>query len=106
MRPFSATTFLSLALTLFCATATHASEPERLPITTLMMRDQVITIANGSNGLLYTVSTLDGKELDTHLDDAQLQAKYPDLYESIRPAIANTEAQSNIMIWGGLQHVK
>ncbi|NJM72481.1 MAG: hypothetical protein HC862_21240 [Scytonema sp. RU_4_4] len=104
MRQISVTTFLILvASAFFASAATRAWEHQSL--TTLVMRDRVITIKNSPNGLSYTVSTQDGTVLDTQLSDAQLQAKYPEVYDTVRPAIANSEKTGGSMIWGGTQHV-
>ena len=71
--------------------------------------DRVVTIKNSPNGLSYTVSTQNGTVLDAQLNEAQLQAKYPEVYDNIRPAIANSEKTGGSMIWGGIwrgtQHV-
>ncbi|WP_017316353.1 hypothetical protein [Mastigocladopsis repens] len=105
MRRISAVTLLILAFSILFTTATHASE--HLPLTTLVMRDRVITINFGSNGLLYTVSTQDGTVLDAQLSDAQLQAKYPEIYDDVRPAIADSNKTDGpiIMMWGETEHI-
>jgi hypothetical protein len=103
MRRMLVATFSFLAFSVFSATATRASEHQ--PLTTLIMRDRVITIHNDSKGLSYTVRTQDGTVLDAQLNEAQLQAKYPDVYDTVRPAIANSEKTGGSMIWGGIQHV-
>jgi hypothetical protein len=69
------------------------------------MRDRVITINNSPKGLSYTVKTQDGTVLDAQLSDAQLQAKYPEVYDNVRPAMAGSEKTGGTMIWGGTQHV-
>jgi hypothetical protein len=96
----SVATFFILVLSVFFTTATRAEEHQ--PLTSLVMRDRVITIHNGSNGLSYTVRTQDGAVLDAQLNEAQLQAKYPDVYDTVRPAIANSEKTGGSMIWGGI----
>lgn len=115
MRRMSVATLLILALSVVFTTPTRASEHQ--PLTTLVMRDRVITIHNGPKGLSYTVSTQDGTVLDAQLSDAQLQAKYPEVYDNVRPAIARQGAGLRpiadsdktdgpvIMMWGGTQHV-
>ncbi|MGH8000113.1 MAG: hypothetical protein ACREPR_11930 [Brasilonema sp.] len=104
MRRISVTTFLILVVSAFFATAaTRASEDQSL--TTLVMRDRLITIKNSPNGLSYTVSTQDGAVLDAQLSDAQLQAKYPEVYDTVRPAIANSKKTGGSIIWGGTHHV-
>ena len=90
MRQISAATLLILALCMFRATATRADV--RLPLTRLVMREHVVTITNGRDGLLYSLSTKNSTVLDANLSSAQLEAKYPDVYENIRPAIASSKA--------------
>jgi hypothetical protein len=43
--------------------------------------------------------------LDAQLSDAQLQAKYPEVYDNVRPAMAGSEKTGDTIIWGGTQHV-
>ncbi len=102
MRQISAATLLVLAFSLFFPTATYSNDDERLAITHLVMRDRVITINSTSNGLLYSVSTKDGAVLDANLSESQLQAKYPDVYDNVRPAIASEEATENVIPWAGM----
>jgi exo-beta-1,3-glucanase (GH17 family) len=103
MRRISVATLVVLALSVLFSTATRASEHQ--PLTTLVLRDRVITINNGPKGLSYTVKTQDGTVLDAQLSDAQLQAKYPEVYDNVRPAMAGSEKTGGTMIWGGTQHV-
>ncbi|NEQ27801.1 MAG: hypothetical protein F6K28_54155 [Microcoleus sp. SIO2G3] len=103
MRSMSVATLLILGLSVVFSTATRASEHQ--PLTTLVMRDRVITINNSPKGLSYTVKTQDGTVLDAQLSDAQLQAKYPEVYDNLRPAMAGSEKTGGTMIWGGTQHV-
>jgi hypothetical protein len=100
MRQLPIATFLVLAFSLFFAHATHADE--RIPITHLIMRDRTITIATAPNGLVYSVSTKDGTVIDANLSEAQLQAKYPEVYEKVRPAIANSEESNTVIPWAGI----
>jgi hypothetical protein len=105
----SVAALLILGLSVVFTTATEASEHQ--PLTTLVMRDRVITIKNSPHGLSYTLSTQNGTILDAQLSDTQLQAKYPEVYDNIRPAmaqsarqraIANSEKTGGSMIWGGI----
>jgi exo-beta-1,3-glucanase (GH17 family) len=113
MRRISVATLVVLALSVVFSNATRASEQQ--PLTTLVVRDcakgsaacsdRVITINNSPKGLSYTVKTQDGTVLDAQLSDAQLQAKYPEVYDNVRPAMAGSEKTGGTMIWGGTQHV-
>lgn len=104
MRKVSIATLLVLALSVFFATATRASEQtsERPAITRLVLRDRTIVISSGSDGLVYSVSTPDGTVVDANLSEEQLQAKYPDVYDNIRPAIAGSEESENVTPWAGM----
>ncbi|GAB1538828.1 hypothetical protein NUACC21_14920 [Scytonema sp. NUACC21] len=102
MRKLPVAPLLILALSVFFTTATWASDNP--PLTTFVMRDRKITITNTPNGLAYTVSSIDGKVLDDKLNDAQLQAKYPEVYDAVRPAMADGN-QTNPMMSGGTEPV-
>jgi cell division septal protein FtsQ len=66
------------------------------------MRDRVIVIASDPNGLLYSVTTKNGTVLDANLSEEQLLAQYPDVYQNLRPAIANTKASKSVIEWAGM----
>jgi hypothetical protein len=66
------------------------------------MRDRTITVTSDSNGLLYSVSTKDGTVLNANLREEQLQAKYPDVYENVRPAIASDKVTDSVIPWAGM----
>lgn len=100
MRRMSAAAFLVLALSVFFATTTRADEQP--VITQLVMRDRVITITSDSDGILYSISTKDGTVLEANLSEAQLQAKYPEVYDHVRPAIADKEVIENVIPWAGM----
>ncbi|NJK52813.1 MAG: hypothetical protein HC936_08205 [Leptolyngbyaceae cyanobacterium SU_3_3] len=58
----------------------------------LLLRDRVITITSAQNKLRYSVETRDGQVLADDLTEAQLEARHPELYQQIRPAIAQPQA--------------
>nr|WP_155751752.1 hypothetical protein [Scytonema sp. UIC 10036] len=99
----SVTLLLILGSSVFFATTTRASE--KLPLTTLDLRDHQITINSTPNGFAYTVRSSDGTILDAQLNDTQLQAKYPDIYDAVRPAMADGKGTNDVKVWGGTQHV-
>lgn len=102
MRKLSVTFLFILGFSVFFTTTTRASE--KLPLSTLVLRDHTITINSTPNGFVYTVKSLNGNVLDTQLNDTQLQAKYPEIYDAIRPAMADGKGTNN-GTWGGTQHV-
>ncbi|KAF3886091.1 MULTISPECIES: hypothetical protein [Nostocales] len=104
MRKLSVTLLLILGFSVFFATATRASE--KLPLTTLVLRDHKITINTTPNGFAYTViRASDGTVLDAQLNDTQLQAKYPEIYDAVRPSMADGKETNDATVWGGTQHV-
>lgn len=94
MRRTSGAMLFALLISFFATTTTRADDQH--VINHLVMRERVITISQNSNGeLLYSVSSQDGRVLDANLKQEQLQAKYPEIHESIRPAIAGEAEKSN-----------
>lgn len=108
MRKISIATFLILGFAIASATATNASDSlktsvaEPLVISRLVMRDRIITISSQPTGLVYSVSSKDGTVIDASLSEAQLVAKYPEVYDHLRPAIANPDASKDVMPWAGM----
>lgn len=110
MRKISVATFLILGCAIVSATATNASDAaktsisEPVTISRLVMRDRIITISSHPTGLVYSVSTKDGTVIDASLSEAQLVAKYPDVYDQLRPAIANPDASKDVKVspWAGM----
>lgn len=100
MRHMSVATLLILAVSVLFSTASHAEEP--LAITCLVMRDHVVAITSGSEGLLYSLSMNDGTVLDANLREVQLAEKHPEVYEQVRPAIASPEATPGDIVWAGM----
>ncbi|KAM3110586.1 hypothetical protein ACKFKH_05280 [Phormidesmis sp. 146-20] len=71
---------------LLSATALR-SEPSPT-ISRLVLRDRIVVITSVQKGLLYSVKTDRGEVLDANLSEAQLEAKHPELYQKLRPAVA------------------
>lgn len=103
MRKLSVTLLLILGFSVFFATTTRASE--KLPLTTLVLRDHKVTITSTPNGFAYTVRSSDGTILDAQLNDTQLQAKHPEIYDAVRPAMADGKGTNDATGSGGTQHV-
>lgn len=100
MRQMSVAALLILVGTMLFSTATSASE--LLAITRLVMRDRVVAITSGQNGLQYSVTMKDGTVLDANLSEAQLKEKHPVVYEQVRPAVASGEATPGVIQWAGM----
>lgn len=76
-----------------------SSAQEQKTITRLVLRDYEITISQGVDGVTqYDVHGNDGQALDVALDVSQFQAKYPNVYDSLQPAIARDAMDSDSMI--------
>lgn len=100
MRQMSVAALLILVGSMLFSTATRASEP--LAITRLVMRDRVVAITSGPDGLQYSVTMKDGTVLDANLSEAQLAQKHPVVYEQVRPAVASREATPGVIQWAGM----
>lgn len=99
MRQNSVVALLILVVSsIIFSTVARAEEP--VVITRLTMRDRVISITSGLEGLQYSVLMKDGTVLAANLSEAQLAQKHPDVYEQVRPAIAG--AATLVPIWAGM----
>ena len=65
------------------------------------MRDRIVVITSNPDGLKYSILNKDGSVLDAKLSEDQLAQKHPDVYERVRPAIAN-EATPDVIPWAGM----
>jgi hypothetical protein len=94
-------TFLISSFSLLLATATYANELEKAAVVTrLQMQDKTILIKNNGDGLKYSVKTKDGTVVSANLTESELAKKHPDLYETIRPSVASSNAYPGI--WAGM----
>lgn len=101
MRLISAATLLSLALAIGGATATYAEENPT--VVKLVMRDRVVHVTSTPDQVVYSVQTRDGKVLDANLSGEELQAKHPEVYNTLRPAIANgKDTHLQMSPWAGV----
>lgn len=61
-------------------------------ITRLVVREGTVLVSQDSEGeLRYSLIGHDGDRIETNIPEAQLAAKYPDIYDRFHPAIADTE---------------
>jgi len=68
-------------------------------ITRLVLRDYQITISSGADGATqYGIYAHSGEPIDTELNLEQLQANYPEIYNSLRPAVARDSQDADQMI--------
>lgn len=88
---------LSIALTAVSLLSRNAIA-EQVTITRLVLRNYEIEISQSVNGeTLYDVSSLNGQARDLDLSEGQMQAKYPEVYDHLRPAVAD-ESSSMLMM--------
>ena len=77
------------SLLLVAVPAPEATSSSSAPITRLILRDYEVVISSGANGLTqYDVYSASGEAMNVGLTSAQLQAAYPAVYDSLRPAVA------------------
>lgn len=79
----------------------HASSPEvMLPVIVILeTRNEVVSIISGHEGLIYTVTTKDGRIVGQNLYEQELQSKLPDIYHFLKTSYANYGRSS--AAWGG-----
>jgi hypothetical protein len=84
MRSLFIASFSIVILTVFSANAAE------LPINLvrLELRDRSITVTSTSDGIRYTIRAQDGTIIAAQLNEADLQAKHPEVYEKVKEAIA------------------
>ena len=80
----------------------HAVSPEViLPvIVNLETRNEVVSIISGHEGLIYTVTTKDGRILGQNLYEQELQARLPNIYHFLKTSYANNGRNS--AAWSGI----
>lgn len=93
--------FITLTLSFVGAIATAVRAENRSTITQLELRDRIVKITSSSQGLNYSVLFQDGAMLDANLDENQLAEKHPELYERVRPAVAQENSHPDAMLWMG-----
>ena len=96
-----ATLLLALSTPLICASSMPSRQLERqATITRLIARNYNLTISQGANGeFRYDLNSPDGQLLDFNLNEEQLQSKYPEIYDHLRPAYASdAESFDNMLL--------
>jgi hypothetical protein len=80
----------------------YADSPEvMLPvIVNLETRNEVVSIISGHEGLIYTVTTKDGRILGKNLYEQELQTKLPNIYHFLKTSYANDGRSS--VAWAGI----
>ena len=80
----------------------HTGSPEvKLPvIVNLETRNEVVSIISGHEGLIYTVTTKDGRILGQNLYDQELQVKLPNIYHFLKTSYAD-EGKTGV-VWAGI----
>lgn len=86
--------FLNTCLAIAIASLSIGSvKAEELPIISrLVVREGTVLITQDSQGQLrYSLIDRDGDRTETNISEAQLAAKYPDIYDRFNPAVADLE---------------
>ncbi|NJK48567.1 hypothetical protein HC931_10615 [Candidatus Gracilibacteria bacterium] len=91
-----AVTFAILASSMLLPVAVRADED--VTIARLVMRDRTVVIYQGKGGARYSVKDKDGDLLHADLSEVELAEKYPDIYDQVRPAYADGETPSLMMM--------
>lgn len=99
MRQMPVVALLIILGNILFLTAINAEEPDT--ITRLVMRDRIVVITNGKDGLKYSVKMKDGTVLSANLSENELAQKHPDVYEQVRPAYANDKNTPSLLMWVG-----
>jgi len=73
-------------------------EQQQPVIMLIKSRDETLAIRSGGDGRSFDVSSNDGRLLASGLSDAELQKRYPDLYENVEGGLAGNDASSG-RIW-------
>jgi hypothetical protein len=103
MRKFSVILFLVVVISTLFNNLTRANQVnEPIAITRLQMRDKVVLIKNESDGIKYSIKSQDGEVLSANISETELASKYPDLYQTIRPALASPNSAADMGIWAGM----
>ncbi|MEM8807594.1 MAG: hypothetical protein AAGF01_16365 [Cyanobacteria bacterium P01_G01_bin.38] len=77
-------------------------QPETTPLTQLVFRDKTVLISASAEGIQYSLRLADGTVVADNLSEDQLAAQYPDLHNQVQTLIAGSNADNDVMIWGGL----
>ncbi|MBD2258445.1 hypothetical protein [Pseudanabaena sp. FACHB-2040] len=64
----------------------------------LALRDRTVTITSAPAGYRYTIADEAGAVLSASLTEEQLADQYPELLETVRPAIADDEVSELMML--------
>ena len=87
------------SLLLASAPALELSAESQTVLSRLVLRDYTVTISQGAGGVeRYDVYAQNGQVLDASLNVTQLQAKYPDVYGSLQPAVAGSLDRSDSLL--------
>ena len=79
----------------------HTGSPEvkLRVIVRLETRNEVVSIISGHEGLIYTVTTKDGRILGQNLHEQELQVRLPNIYHFLKTSYAD-DGKSGVA-WAG-----
>jgi hypothetical protein len=80
----------------------HTANPEvkMRVIVSLETRNEVVSIMSGHGGLIYTVTTKDGRILGQNLYEQELQLKLPNIYHLLKTSYADDGRRG--VAWAGI----
>ena len=80
----------------------HTGSPEvKLRVLVFLeMRNEVVSIMSGHEGLIYTVTTKDGRTLGQNLYEQELQVRLPNIYHFLKTSHADDERSG--VAWAGI----
>lgn len=62
-------------------------------IAQLALRDRTVTITSAPDGYLYSIADPSGAILGASLTEEQMAEQYPELYDALRPAVADEDVK-------------
>ncbi len=98
MHRLTLTAFAILTASIIIPAARIHAEQNNPTITRLVMRDRIVVISQGEDEVKYSVKTKDGNVINANLNETELAAKHPDIYEQVRPAYAGDNKMPTLMM--------
>lgn len=98
MHRLTLAAFAILITSTLIPAASIRAEENNLTITRLVMRDCIVVISQGEDEVKYSVKTKDGNVIHANLNETELAAKHPEIYEQVRPAYATDDKKPTLMM--------
>jgi type II secretory pathway component PulC len=98
MHRLTLAAFAIFTASILMGTASIRAEQNNPTITRLVMRDRIVVISQGEDEVKYSVKTKEGNVINANLNESELAAKHPDIYEQVRPAYAGDNKMPTLMM--------